>query len=197
MGTAAGRRLYATQDATQVSSGHLLQTNRTTMDRLQTLLKNDCSYCAQHIDLGILLSTAVSKMLAWYRAVLDSMAESPAKNASPPPRIRVHNAHHAWRLPARPHHRDPDESTTPPLRAAKHLTAAQSSLRAQQPHSSRWRGIFLARQTAAQVTRRTDVGDQHFGGTRLETIYGTDAAMQRVSAFCRSFLNEAGLAFGC
>jgi len=84
MGTAAGRRVYATPDATQVSSGLVLQTNRTIMDRLQTLLKNDCSYCAQHVDLGVLLSTAVSKMLAWYRAVLDSMSDPSAKHTSPP-----------------------------------------------------------------------------------------------------------------
>ncbi|KAG9201707.1 hypothetical protein G6514_005516 [Epicoccum nigrum] len=84
VGTAVGRQLYETTEVAQVSSGHLLQTNRTMMDRLQTLLKNNCSYCAQHVDLGVLLSTAVSKMLAWYRAVLDSMIDTSAKDAASP-----------------------------------------------------------------------------------------------------------------
>lgn len=84
MGTVADRRVYANPDATQISSGLILQTNRTALDRLQTLLKNDCSYCAQHVDLGIFLSTAVSKMFAWYRAVLDSMSDPSAKHASLP-----------------------------------------------------------------------------------------------------------------
>lgn len=79
-----GRQLHEPQEVAQVSSGHLLQTNRTVMDRLQTLLKNKCSHCAQHVDLGVLLSTAVSKMLAWYRAVLGSMIDSSAKDASSP-----------------------------------------------------------------------------------------------------------------
>lgn len=54
------------------------------MDRLQTLLKNNCSYCAQQVDVGILLSTAVSKMLTWYRAILDTMSDLSAKHASTP-----------------------------------------------------------------------------------------------------------------
>jgi hypothetical protein len=61
-----------------------LQTIRTTIDRLQTLLKNDCSYCAQHVDLGILLSTAIFKMLAWYRAILGTMSDPSGKHASTP-----------------------------------------------------------------------------------------------------------------
>jgi hypothetical protein len=85
MGAAAGRRVHTTPDATQVSSGLILQTTRTTMDRLQTLLKNDCSYCAQYVDLGILLSAAVSKMLTWYRAIFDSITDASAKHADPPP----------------------------------------------------------------------------------------------------------------
>lgn len=84
VGAAMGRQLHESPEVAQVSSGHLLQTNRMVMDRLQTLLKNNCSHCAQHVDLGVLLSTAVSKMLAWYRAVLGSMNDSSAKDASSP-----------------------------------------------------------------------------------------------------------------
>jgi hypothetical protein len=52
------------------------------MDRLQTLLKRDCPHCSQQVDLGILFTTAVSKMLAWYRAVFDGISNSSAEQSS-------------------------------------------------------------------------------------------------------------------
>ena len=46
------------------------------------MLKEDCSYCAQKLDLGILLFTAVLKLLGWYRAVLDGMSDTSAIESS-------------------------------------------------------------------------------------------------------------------
>lgn len=80
MGAASvgGRSQQRGDDNNSISSDLILQTNRMALQRLQQLLAADCGPCAQDANLGLLLCAAVSKILAWYRAVLHGMAADPA-----------------------------------------------------------------------------------------------------------------------
>jgi hypothetical protein len=64
--------------AEHISSGIILKTNRLAIQRLQELLRKGCEHCVRQTNLAFLLSTALSKIIAWYRAVFDGMADPSA-----------------------------------------------------------------------------------------------------------------------
>jgi hypothetical protein len=64
--------------AEHISSGIILKTNRLAIQRLQELLRKGCEHCSRQTNLAFLLSIALSKIIAWYRAVFDGMADPSA-----------------------------------------------------------------------------------------------------------------------
>ncbi|KAF2133638.1 hypothetical protein P153DRAFT_161102 [Dothidotthia symphoricarpi CBS 119687] len=73
----ANRTIGGLADKRATSSSIVLGANRAALKDIEQVLSKPCTYCVQDANVCFLVATAMSKILAWYFSVLESISELP------------------------------------------------------------------------------------------------------------------------